>query len=319
MKIAIAQIAPVWLDRRATIQKILQYVHEGEAAGAGLVVLGETILPGYPFWLDGTGGAQFDNPIQKDIWAHYAEQAVQIERGDLDPITTACRKLKIAVVLGIVERPLDRGGSSLYCSLVYVDPTGIIRNVHRKLQPTYEERLVWAPGDGHGLRTFPLEGFQLGGLNCWENWMPLPRAALYGLGETLHVALWPGNTRNTEVLTRFLAREGRSYCISVSGLMRRADIPQSTPHYDLIASALPDMPADGGSCLAAPDGSWVIEPITGKEAIVYAELDPAAVLRERQNFDPSGHYSRPDVTRLTVDRQRQSVVRYLDGGDRTKE
>ncbi|OAV43642.1 carbon-nitrogen hydrolase family protein [Lewinella sp. 4G2] len=312
MKVALAQISPVWLNRLATTEKIVQYIHAGAAAGAKLVVFGETILPGYPFWLDGTGGARFDDPVQKDIWAHYATEAVQLERGDLDPITEACKDKKVATVLGIVERPLDRGGQSLYCSLVYVDAAGEIRNVHRKLQPTYEERLVWAPGDGHGLRTFPIEGFQLGGLNCWENWMPLPRAALYGQGETLHVAIWPGNTRNTEILTRFLAREGRSYCISVSGLMRRSDVPPDTPHYQLIADNLPDMPADGGSCIANPDGSWLLEPLTGEEGLRYAVLDPLAVVRERQNFDPSGHYSRPDVTRLVVDRKRQGVVKFED-------
>ena len=310
MKIALAQIAPVWCDRTATLQKIIAYVTEAAAEGAQLVVFGETILPGYPFWLDGTGGARFNDPVQKELFAHYATEAVCLEHGDLDPLLTVCRELEVAVVVGCLERPLDRGGSSLYCSLVYVDATGAIQNVHRKLQPTYEERLVWSPGDGHGLRVFPLHGFHLGGLNCWENWMPLPRAALYAQGETLHVAIWPGNVRNTEVLTRFLAREGRSYCVSVSGLMRPADIPATQPHRQLIVDNLGGLPADGGSCLAGPDGSWLIEPIVGRETIAYAELDPRRVLEERQNFDPSGHYSRPDVTRLVVNRERQRVVSF---------
>lgn len=314
LKIALAQIAPVWLDRAATLQKIISYVEQAAAEGAGLVVFGETILPGYPFWLDGTGGARFNDPVQKALFAHYATQAICLEEGMLDPLCGCCRALGIAVVVGVVERPLDRGGTSVYCSLVYIDAEGVIQNVHRKLQPTYEERLVWSQGDGHGLRVFPIGGFQLGGLNCWENWMPLPRAALYGLGETLHIAIWPGNVRNTELLTRFLAREGRSYCVSVCGLMRAEDVPENTPHRQLILDNLGDMPADGGSCLSAPDGRWLIEPITGVEALVYAELDPQEVLRERQNFDVSGHYSRPDVTQLTVNRERQAVVRYTDGG-----
>ena len=310
LKAALAQIAPVWLNRAATLTKVIGYLEQASAEGAGLIVFGETLLPGYPFWLDHTGGARFNDPVQKDLFAHYAEQAVCIERGDLEPLTTVCRQQSIACVLGVLERPGDRGGTSLYCSLIYVDPTGVIRNIHRKLQPTYEERLVWSPGDGHGLRTFDLQGFKIGGLNCWENWMPLPRAALYGLGETLHIAIWPGNRRNTEVLTRFLAREGRSYCISVSGLMRRSDVPEGLPHRALILDGFPEMPADGGSCIAGPDGSWLLEPVTGEEALLYAELDPREVLRERQNFDPSGHYSRPDVTQLHVDRSRQRTVRY---------
>lgn len=312
LKLAIAQIAPVWLDRTRTLEKILSYLEKAAAKEAGLVVFGETILPGYPFWLDHTGGARFNNDTQKDIFAHYAKEAVCIEAGHLDPLTAKCKELGIACVIGILERPLDRGGSSVYCSLVYIDPEGVIRNVHRKLQPTYEERLVWSPGDGHGLRVNDLAGFKIGGLNCWENWMPLPRAALYGLGETLHIAIWPGNVRNTEVLTRFLAREGRSYCVSVSGIMRPSDIPEGVPHRELILDGFPDMPADGGSCVANPDGSWLLEPIAAKETLAFVELDPLQVIRERQNFDPSGHYSRPDVTQLTVNRERQRTVKYHD-------
>ncbi len=310
LKIALAQIAPVWLDRAATLQKVITYVEQAAAGNAGLVIFGETILPGYPFWLHGTGGARFNDDIQKDIFAHYATEAVCLEEGMLDPLCRRCRELGIAVVIGILERPLDRGGHSVYCSLVYIDAEGTIQNVHRKLRPTYEERLVWSPGDGHGLRVFPIGGFQLGGLNCWENWMPLPRAALYGQGETLHVAIWPGNVRNTEVLTRFLAREGRSYCVSVGGIMRPRDVPEGIPHRQLIIDTLGEMPADGGSCVANPDGSWLLEPLAAAEALVFADLDPKQILRERQNFDPSGHYSRPDVTQLMVNRERQAVVRF---------
>jgi nitrilase len=178
--------------------------------------------------------------------------------------------------------------------------------------PTYEERLTWSPGDGYGLRTFSLGAFTIGGLNCWENWMPLPRAALYGLGEDLHVAIWPGSVRNTDMLTRFLAREGRSYVISASGLMRRADFPEGIPYRDRIVQNAPDILADGGSCIANPDGTWLLEPLVGKEGLRIATIDHAHVREERQNFDPSGHYARPDVTQLTVNRERQNVVRFRD-------
>jgi nitrilase len=215
-------------------------------------------------------------------------------------------------MLGIIERPLDRGGYSVYCSRVYIGPDGVIGSVHRKLMPTYEERLTWSPGDGHGLRVHGLEAFTVGGLNCFENWMPLSRAALYAQGEDLHVALWPGNLRNTEDITRFIAKEGRCFTISVSALMRREDFPAATPHLDRILADCPAVLANGGSCIAAPTGEWVMAPVVGDEGLFVATLDRREVQRERQNLDHAGHYGRPDVTRLVVDRRRQHIASFED-------
>jgi len=308
LKIALAQIAPVWLDRQATLKKITDRVEQAAAAGAGLVVFGEAVLPGYPFWPELTDGARFESDVQKDLFAHYAEQAVDIEAGDLDSLCAKARECGIAVYAGTIERSSDRGGFSLYATLVYIDAGGRIRSAHRKLVPTYEERLVWSPGDGHGLRVHQLSGFTVGGLNCWENWMPLPRAALYGQGENLHVAVWPGSRRNTEDITRFIAREARSYVVSVSGLMHRDWIPGTLPHAGLIRSGANEWMADGGSCAAGPDGRWLLEPQTGAEGLFLVEADLKSVARERQNFDPAGHYSRPDVTRLKLNRKRQKTL-----------
>ncbi len=308
LTVAAAQIAPVWLDRERTLAKVVGQVHAAADAGCQLVAFGEALIPGYPFWVERTDGARFNSPVQKELHAHYMHNAVQIEAGHLDALCAAARQREIAVMGGIIERPQDRGGHSLYASLVYIAPDGVIGSVHRKLMPTYEERLTWSPGDGHGLRTHRLGAFTVGGLNCWENWMPLPRAALYGLGEDLHVAVWPGSRRNTEDITRFIAVEARSYVISVSGLMRPADIPDGTPQRDAIATGPEDFFADGGACIAGPDGQWVVAPVVGQETLVIATLDHRRVREERQNFDPAGHYSRPDVTRLTVDRRRQSTL-----------
>ena len=142
--------------------------------------------------------------------------------------------------------------------------------------------------------------------------MPLARAALYGQGEDLHVMGWPGSDRNTADLTPVLAKEGRSYCVSVSAIMRPSDVRDDTPFAADIRASLSEMPANGGSCVAAPDGSWVLEPVMGETGLRFCELDPAFVRRERQNFDPAGHYSRPDVTQLHVDRRRQSTVQFED-------
>ncbi len=308
LTVGLAQIAPVWFDREATLGKVADTISDAAARGCALVAFGEALVPGYPFWPERTNGAVFNSARQKEYHAVYLDQAVQIEAGHLDAISALAKQHAIAVVLGIIERPADRGGHSVYASAVYIDADGKIGSVHRKLMPTYEERLTWSPGDGHGLRVHALGPFTVGALNCWENWMPLPRAALYAQGEDLHVAIWPGSIRNTHDITRFIAKEGRSFVISVSSVMRGADFPADVPHRDELVGDEDEQLCDGGSCVAAPDGEWVLEPVVGAEGLLTATIDHARVREERQNFDPVGHYSRPDVTRLHVDRRRQSTA-----------
>jgi nitrilase len=232
-------------------------------------------------------------------------------RPDISIDCAAAARNGVAIYLGCVERAADRGGHSLYCSLVFSDQRGDIRSVHRKLMPTYEERLVWSAGDGQGLCTHKVGAFQVGGLNCWENWMPLARSSLYAQGENLHVAVWPGGTHNTRDITRFIAMESRSYVASVSGLMRREDIGDSSAWRKMVAEASPEVLATGGSCIAGPDGEWLVAPSEGEEKLLTATIDLRRVFEERQNFDPSGHYARPDVTRLEVNRKRQNVLSIL--------
>ncbi|MEQ9405785.1 MAG: carbon-nitrogen hydrolase family protein [Cyclobacteriaceae bacterium] len=308
LNIALAQIAPVWLNREKTLEKVMEYTSDAANKKAKLVVFGEALLPGYPFWIDRTNGAEFNSTVQKEIHAHYMDQSVSVEDGHLNPLCKLAKDQRIAIYLGTIERPSDRGGHSLYCSIIYIDQKGIIQSVHRKLMPTYEERLSWSPGDGNGLVTHKLAPFTVGGLNCWENWMPLARAAMYAQGEDLHISIWPGNKRNTESLIPMIAQESRSYVVGVSGLFRKEDIPSDFPHADLMQQHTSETLANGGSCLAAPDGSWVIEPFTDEEKLVTAEINHQKVREERQNFDPSGHYSRPDVLKLHINKERQSVI-----------
>jgi nitrilase len=314
ISVGLAQISPVWLNKSKTLEKALSYIHDAAARQCNVIAFGEGIIPGYPFWIALTNGAEWDSKVQKELHAHYMRNSVQIEAGDFDPVCQLAREKKIAVYLGVIERPADRGSHSLYASLVYIDENGSIQSVHRKLQPTYDERLTWSPGDGNGLQVHDLQGFKIGGLNCWENWMPLVRASLYAQGENIHFAAWPGSERNTAEISRFIAREARSFVVSVSGLMRKSDFPADTPHLDAILEKAPEMLTDGGSCIVGPDGEWILEPQCGEEVLLTATLDLDRVLEERQNFDPSGHYSRPDVTRLSINRERQSI---LHSGERT--
>jgi len=308
MRIALCQIAPVFLDRAATVKKAVAALHEAAAQQAQLAVFGEVFLPGYPIWLGKTGGANFDDPQQKAWHARYLREAVDIEAGELAPIQEEARALNMAVVIGVAERPMSRGGQSLYCSCVTIGPDGEIWSVHRKLMPTYEERLAWGTGDGHGLQVHDLHGFRLGSLNCWENWMPLARHALQAQGENVHVAIWPGRVVNTQDITRYMAREGRSYVVSVSAPLRAQDLPSDLPDRAALIDPNVQWIHDGGSCIAAPNGEWLVPPIGEAEGVTVSDIDLDFVRGERQNFDPTGHYSRPDVLQLRINRERQQPL-----------
>ncbi|QFP76831.1 carbon-nitrogen hydrolase family protein [Deinococcus sp. AJ005] len=313
LKVGLVQMAPVWLDRVRTLEKVAGYVRNAAAQGCVLVVFGEALVPGYPFWVELTDGARFNSPAQKKMYAHYLDQGVVIERGDLNALCALAAEHALAIYLGIMERAPDRGGHSLYCTLVYIDQRGQIASVHRKTQPTYEERLVWGAGDGHGLRVHDLGPFRVGGLNCYENWVPLLRSALYAQGENVHVAVWPGGMHNTPDITRFIALESRSFVLSVSGLLRPSDIPEDfLLRQEMLDSGRPFF-ANGGTAAAAPDGTWLLPPLAETEGLFTVELNHAHVREERQNFDVAGHYARPDIVQLRVNRERQRMARFEDG------
>ncbi len=313
IRIAAAQDSPVYLDPGATAERAVGWIEAAADEGVSILAFGETFLPGYPFWLTETGGAEFESPAQKEAYAAYLDASVTVDGPEVAALRAASGATGVAVVIGIVER--STSGGSVYATALVIDPERGVLGAHRKLVPTYEERLVWATGDGHGLRVHTLAGIRVSVLNCWENWHPLARYAMYAQGTQLHVGIWPGSITNTRDITRFVAREGRVYMLSASTVLHRDDVGPSFPLTGAIGdhTATDGWISDGGSALASPDGNWVVDPVVAQRRLVVGEIDPEMVARERQNFDPAGHYGRPDVFEVRIDRTRREPASFPDG------
>ena len=294
-------MAPIFLEAKKTWDKLAVFIRKAASEDVELVTWGETLIPGYPFWLSPSGGARFNDADQKTAYSTYWREAIQLD-GDpvLEKMKSLARELKIMFIGGIAEKD----GGSIYCTLLTIGPDGTLMGRHRKVKPTYEERLVWADGDRLGLKTHLLKETKIGGLNCWENWLPLARASLHLQGELIHVAVWPGALRNTQDITRFIALEGRSWVISVSGFLRPTDFTHLTesdfPMKSVMESSKENW-ANGGSVIVGPKGQIVAGPLVDEEGILYADMDPKIAIQERQNFDISGHYSRFDIFNKPLD------------------
>ncbi len=309
MLVASVQHAPVYLDRDATIDKSVGLIHEAASNGAELIAFPETFVAGYPSWADFSNASAFDDPDQKRAFSMYLDSAVDVARGDLDPVVEASAATGTFVYLGIAERSMSSG--SIYCTLAAIHPEHGLVGTHRKLKPTYGERMMWADGDGNGLRAHDFNGTRVSGLNCWENWMPLARAAMYAQGPQVHVATWPGSPAISLDISRFVAMEGRLFVVSSGAVLRDDHLPDDFP----VRQQMLDIHhrfASGGAIIVAPTGEVLAQADKHEETIIYADLDLDLVRQERQNFDPTGHYSRPDVLELNVDRRRRDPANFTD-------
>jgi nitrilase len=311
--VAAAQLGGPWLDVEARMARVVEATELAAINGCQLVAFPETYVSGYPFWLSRTHGARFNDLMQKACYAQYLDNAIEIGGPEHRRLEELSRDCGVTLVVGVTERGHRQASGSAYATLLTIDPTAGLVGHHRKLVPTYDERLVWANGDGAGLRSHRVGVARIGALNCWENWMPQARQVLYADGEDLHIGAWPGSDTLTTDITRFLAQEGRVFSLAVSGVITAADIPDDFPLAEELRANTAYAPFNGGSAVAGPDGAWVIPPVCDLEGLIVVDLDLAEVRGERLNFDPTGHYSRPDVFHSTVNRSRLNAISFIDG------
>ena len=297
VKVACVQAEPVVLDRERTLDRLEELAAEAARGGAELVVFPETFVPVYPSSRWAKAFAGWQNPGAKKTFARMALNSIAVGRPSERRIGAAAKKLGVWIVTGVNEVEPYRPGT-IYNSLLYHSPDGELALHHRKLVPTNHERLIWGQGDGRGLNAIDTPFGRLGGLICWENYMPLARFALYESGIEIYVASTADDSDEWQKTLVHIARESRTYVIAPCHYQRAASYPDD---FDL-ASELEgvEVLGRGGSAILGPDGSYIAGPVYDGEEILYADLDPAALLEERQRFDPVGHYSRPDVLQLTV-------------------
>jgi predicted amidohydrolase len=292
--VAAAQMASVFLNKAGAVEKAKTVLAEAAARGARLVVFPETWIPTFPWWT--MYDSRWKNPAARKAYRLSYEQSLDIPGPETDELSSACRELKVHLVMGVQER-VPTG--TLYNAMVFIDSNGALLGKRRKLVPTYFERLMWGRGDGSTLRVFDTEIGRLGGLMCYENLMPLARYYLYSQGLQLHAAVWPSPVEPYDLACRNLAVEGRCFVVAAAGLRRKSDVPDDFPMREQMMSFAKDA-SGGGSCIIGPDGKYIAEPGGGTETIVYGEVDLDRIVEEKQVFDVAGHYARPDVFSLEV-------------------
>lgn len=308
--VAAIQAAPVYFDAEASTEKACGLIEQAAASGSVLAAFSETWLPGYPFWRN----AAWSEVVNR-ARARYLASGVTIPGPEVSLLCAAAARSAIDVVIGVVE--LDAvSRASVYCTLLFISREGEILGRHRKLKPTDSERRFWAEGDGVGLRVYDRPYARLSGLNCWEHLMMLPGYALAAQGTQLHVAAWP-NMRGSgsELLSRAFAYQAGCYVLCVGGVRGPESIPPDLG--DLAPADLDDL--DGETCIIDPWGRVIAGPVTGSEEIVTATVSQETILRRKSMADIGGHYSRPDVLRLEVDRSPRDRLVGRGAADRDSE
>jgi nitrilase len=297
VKVACVQAEPVILDREATLDRLEQLAAEAAGNGAELVVFPETFVSVYPSSRWARAFAVWQNEGAKRVFAQIAQSSVGVGSPSEPRLGAVAQELGIWLVTGVNEVEPDQPGT-FYNALLYHSPEGELVMHHRKLVPTNHERLIWGQRDGRGLHAVETGFGRIGGLICWENYMPLARFAVYESGVEIYLAPTAADEDAWQATLVHIARESRAYVVSPCAYQLASSYPDDFPLRKEIEGV--GTISRGGSAILAPDGSYLAGPLYDEEGILYAELDPSKLLEERQRFDPVGHYNRPDVLQLTV-------------------
>ncbi|GBD23914.1 Aliphatic nitrilase [bacterium HR29] len=288
--LAAVQAAPVYLDRDASVEKACLWIDKAAEAGADLAVFGETWIPGYASFAEWCGHRRFGSALRR-----FVLNAVEVPSPATDALCRAAKRAGIDVVIGVAERDAVTGGT-VYCTLLFIGREGKLLGKHRKLKPTMYERIVWGEGDGSTLRVYERPYGKLSGLNCWEHQMVLPTYALVAQGVHFHAAAWPGWTgTRQETLSAAFAMQAAAYVVMAGGLLRESDIPEDLR--EIVR------PMNGHSGIFGPDGRLLAGPLDDEEGVLTAKANLGTVMVHKMIADHGGHYSRPDIFRLTVDRR----------------
>ena len=313
-RIAAVQACPVYMDRHATVEKACELIAEAGQAGASLAVFPEAFVPGYPLWVWFIPPGH-THPLREAYTVLHAN-SLSIPGPETDRLCDAARKAGVAVAIGVNERNAEASNSTIYNTLVYIGPDGTLLGKHRKLIPTAGERLVWGRGDGSDLEVYELPFARLGGLLCWENYMPLARYALSAWGAQIHVA--PTWDRGEPWLStmRHVAKEGRCFVLGCCTAMQKDDIPDRLSFKEQYLGSVNGWINPGLSVIVDPDGKVVAGPASEEETILYADVTPDQLVGPRWQLDVAGHYGRPDIFELRVHRIPRPFITVIEAEER---
>jgi len=308
VKVAVVQAASILFDRKATIEKACRLIGEAAAQGAKFILFPEAFIPAYPRGLSFGMVVGSRSPEGRRIWQRYWENSVEIPGPVTEILGDTVRENGVYMSIGVIERDSQFSRGTLFCTLLYFGPDGQILGKHRKLKPTGAERLVWGEGDGSTLQVFDTDLGKIGGLICWENYMPLARMTIYGKGVELYLAP-TADTRDTwQATLRHIACEGRCFVLGCNQFVTKDMYPDDLEGLDEL-SIQPEVICRGGSSIISPFGEVLAGPLYDREGTLYAELDMTEIIRSKVDFDVTGHYARPDVFQLVVNEEPMPPVK----------